>query len=324
MYRYYLMLVFVISGMPLSASDFGVTGLIDIPTARMSADGTMTTTAASQARSKSYAITYQATPWFEGTFRYTGLNDFTFSYWDRNYEAKVRLWQEQDFLPQVAIGIRDLVGTGFYGSEYLVASKAMGDFDFTLGMGWGRLAGNGNINNPLINFGEQFAFRQRSVDSGGGGGGRLSGGIFFSGPKVGFFGGINYQPDSLPVSLMVEYNPDQYDNEVSEGQVRPKSPWSAAVKWDAVPGVSLSLSRQHDQEWGIELSAALDTKTLTPRRRTPVFMSSLDMAPQDLPPQLNSRDWYDMLLFDVERSGLLLLEASINPSSHTAILGNGQ
>jgi hypothetical protein len=328
MYRHYLMLVFAIYGMPLLASDFGVIGLIDIPTARMSADGTITTTAASQARTKSYAITYQATPWLEGSFRYTGFNDFTssFPYWDRNYEAKVRLWQEQDFLPQVAIGIRDLVGTGFYGSEYLVASKAVGDFDFTLGMGWGRLAGNGVISNPLINLGEQFAFRQRSVDSRGGGGGRLSDGIFFSGKKVGFFGGINYQPDSLPLSLMVEYNPDQYDGEVFGGQVRPKSPWSAAVKWDAVPGVSLSLSRQHDQEWGIELSAALDTKTLTPRRRAPVFMSSLDMAPQDLPPQLNSRDWYDMLLFDVERSGLLLLEASINPSSHTAILvmGNDQ
>ncbi len=50
------------------------------------------------------------------------------------------------------------------------------------------------------------------------------------------------------------------------------------------------------------------------------------MAPQDLPPQLNPQDWYDTLLYDVERSGLLLLEASIEPSSSTAILvmGNNQ
>ena len=47
------------------------------------------------------------------------------------------------------------------------------------------------------------------------------------------------------------------------------------------------------------------------------------MAPQDLPSQLNRRDWYDMLLYDVERSGLLLLEASIEPSSHTAVLVMG-
>jgi hypothetical protein len=50
------------------ASDFGTTGLIDIPTARMSSDGALTTTAAIQSRTKAYAITYQATPWLEGTF----------------------------------------------------------------------------------------------------------------------------------------------------------------------------------------------------------------------------------------------------------------
>ena len=44
------------------------------------------------------------------------------------------------------------------------------------------------------------------------------------------------------------------------------------------------------------------------------------MAPQDLPPQINPRDWYDTLLYDVERSGLLLLEASIEDNSHTAVL----
>jgi len=316
-----LILLFAIYGMPLSASDFGVTGLIDTPTARMSADGTLTTTAAIQSRTKSYSITYQATPWLEGTFRYTGFNRAIYSY-DRNYEAKVRLWQEQDYLPQVAVGIRDLVGTGLWGSEYLVASKAVGDFDFTLGLGWGRLAGNGDISNPLIQLSDRFAVRETDVGLGG----ELSSGTFFSGKKAGFFGGVQYQPDSLPVSLMLEYNPDQYDFEVRQGGLRPKSPWSAAIKWDALPGVSLSLSRQHEQEWGIELSAALDTKSLTPRRPTPIFISSLDMAPQDLPSQLTFRDWYDTLLFDVERSGLFLLEASIEPASHTAILvmGNDQ
>jgi hypothetical protein len=189
-------------------------------------------------------------------------------------------------------------------------------------MGWGRLAGNGDINNPLIQLSDRFAERQTDVGLGG----ELSSGAFFSGKKAGFFGGAAYQFDSLPVSLMLEYNPDQYEKEVSVGGLKPKSPWTAAVKWQALPGVSLSLSRQHEQEWGIELSAALDSKSLTPRRPAPIFTSSLDMAPQDLPPQLNPQDWYDTLLYDVERSGLLLLEASIEPSSSTAILvmGNNQ
>ena len=132
---------------PSMASDFGTTGLIDIPTARMSSDGTLTTTAAIQSRTSSYAITYQPMPWLEATFRYTGYNDFFF--YDRNYEAKLKLWSEDDFLPQVAVGIRDMVGTGFAGAEYIVASKEVGGFDVTVGMGWGRLAGNGDFENPM-------------------------------------------------------------------------------------------------------------------------------------------------------------------------------
>jgi len=318
MNRLALPLLCVCIAVPSMASDFGTTGLIDIPTARMSVDGTLTTTAAIQSRTKSYSITYQATPWIEGTFRYTGFNRTVHSY-DRNYEVKIRLWEEQEYLPQVAVGIRDLVGTGAWGSEYLVASKEVGDFDFTFGLGWGRLAGTGDFNNPLIHLSDFFSSRANNT----GRGGQLSTDMFFSGEKVGFFGGLSYQPSALPVSVMLEYNPDQYGFDVENGGVKPKSPWTAAVKWQATAGVSLSLSRQHEEDWGIELSAALDTKSLPPRRPTPIFTSSLDMAPQNLPPQINPRDWYDALLYDVERSGLLLLEASIEPSSHTTVLVMG-
>jgi hypothetical protein len=146
-------------------SNYGTTGLFDIPTARMAADGTFTTTAAISSRTNSYAITYQATPWLEGTFRYTGFNDFF--YWDRNYEAKVRLWEERGYLPQVAVGIRDIVGTGIAGTEYLVASKSFDNFDLTLGVGWGRLAGKGVISNPLKVISSNFASREFDFGKGG-------------------------------------------------------------------------------------------------------------------------------------------------------------
>ena len=310
---------------PSMASDFGTTGLIDIPTARMSSDGTLTTTAAIQSRTNSYAITYQATPWLETTFRYTGNNDF--KYWDRNYEAKLRLWSEQNYLPQVAIGIRDLVGTGVYGSEYAVASKTVGDFDFTLGVGWGRLAGNGRFKNPMRYLSASFSERNLSKDfkfSSNNIGSEFASKTYFRGEEIGIFGGIHYQPDALPVSLMLEYNPDQYDFEVIQGGLRPKSAWSAAVKWDALPGVSLSLSHQHEQEWGVELSAALDTKSLPVKPSNRVFRSSLDYPVDELPAGINQSSWYDTLLFDVERSGILLLEATVDEISHSAtiVMGN--
>ena len=308
-----LFTLWVIS-MPLAASDFGTTGLVDIPTARMSADGTFTTTAAIQSRTNSYAITYQATPWLEGTFRYTGFNNVF--YWDRNYEAKVRLWEEQELLPQVAIGIRDLVGTGVWGAEYLVASKKYGNLDVTVGLGWGRLAGDGDFSNPLTQVGDSFEVRPGFEGKGG----ELSTDIFFSGKKVGIFGGASYELESLPLSLMLEYNPDQYDWDVSRGGLAPKSPISAAVKWDALPGVSLTFSRQHNEEWGIELSAALDSKSLPPRPPRKLFRSSLDYAADELPAGIDANSWYDTLLYDVERSDLLLLEATVDELTRTATL----
>lgn len=302
----------------LSASDFGTTGLIDIPTARMAMDGTLTATAATQSMTNAYAVTYQITPWLEGTFRYTGWNDFF--YYDRNYEAKALLFKESDYFPQVAIGIRDVVGTGVYGAEYLVASKTFGDLDVTLGMGWGRLAGKGHFKNPLTQLSDSYS--QRNNDSGLGG--EVSTNLFFRGEQVGLFGGAQYTLSDLPLSILVEYNPDQYDWERRGGVSRPKSPVSAALVWNALPGVTLSLSRQHNQEWGLSISAALDTKARIPTKAPPAFVSSVDIPATQLPTQLNKDSWYDMLLYDVERSGLILVAGSVDDESRkaTLVIGN--
>ena len=50
---------------PVQGSDYGSTGLIDIPSARMQADATLTATAAFDESADSYSLTYQATPWLE-------------------------------------------------------------------------------------------------------------------------------------------------------------------------------------------------------------------------------------------------------------------
>ena len=187
------------------ASDYGTTGLIDIPTARFDEDGVFAVGASIDERHRQFSITYQATPWLQGTFRYTGFDEFF--YWDRNYEFKARLWEEELYLPQVAVGIRDIVGTGVFGSEYVVASKQIGNTDITLGVGWGRLAGKGLVSNPLKQIDDRFSVR--SSDTGLGG--EFSFGDFFSGKEVGIFGGVSHAFESMPVTAMLEYNPDQYD-----------------------------------------------------------------------------------------------------------------
>lgn len=315
----WLILAFAILSNYGHSSDFGVVGLIDLPSARMSQDGNLTATAAIQSRTNSYSITYQATPWLEGTFRYTGFNDNSYTY-DRNYEAKVLLWSEGYYRPQLAVGIRDLVGTGLWGSEYLVASKKVNKFDVTLGMGWGRLAGDGLMKNPFTYLADSFLERTQNVGLGG----ELSIDTFFSGKQVGIFGGLLYKFDRIPASLMMEYNPDKYVFEVSKGGLKPSSPISFAINWEPSPVLSVTLSNQHLQEWGIELSAKMDTKALPAKPTYPVYRSSLDLDASDLPSGLNQSQWYDTLLFDAERSGLLLLEATLDEkkSKATIVMGN--
>lgn len=311
-------LLFALIAIPSFASDYGTSGLIDTPTARMAPDGTLTVTAATQSRTNSYAITYQATPRLETTFRYTGYNDY-FTY-DRNYEAKIKLWSENDYLPQAAIGIRDIVGTGVESAEYFVASKNFGNFDVSLGMGWGRLAGNGAFKNPLSLFSDKFENRPKF----NGEIGSLSTYQFFRGEKAGLFGGVSYQLPKMPITAIIEYNPDQYDIDFMRGVARPKSPISSAVRWNPSNGISLTLSHQHKQEWGFELSAALDTISLPAKPKTRLFRSSLDYQVHELPAGINKFNWYDTLLYDVERSGILLIEATVDEKSKsgTIVMGN--
>jgi hypothetical protein len=299
-------------------SDYGTTGIIDIPTARFDADGTFAAAASTDERHKQFSITYQATPWLQGTFRYTGFNDFF--YWDRNYEVKARLWEEEQYLPQVAVGIRDMVGTGVFGSEYVVASKQIGNTDVTLGVGWGRLAGKGLVSNPLKQIDDRFAVRSSETGLGG----EFSFGDFFSGPEVGVFGGVSHTFESLHLTAMLEYNPDQYDWDASRGGGRPTSPWSAGLTWHAVPGLDLRLSLQHGDEVGIGFRSYLDSKNEPPRRQADRFISSYYLSQSDLPPQINKDKWYARLLYDVERSGLLLIEGTISPDQNHAklVIGN--
>ena len=153
-----LQLIILLSGSALLslsqaslASDFGGLGLIKIPTARMAGDGELRATISREDVADIYNITYQATPWLEATFRYSIFNPRNFSYSsDLGLEivvTKLRLvfLRERAWLPEVAVGVRDILGTGVWEGEYAVASKELGSFDISVGMGWGRLAARGSI-----------------------------------------------------------------------------------------------------------------------------------------------------------------------------------
>ena len=107
---------------------------------------------------------------------------------DRSFDAKFRLSHETEYVPEIALGLQDFLGTGIYSAEYLVGSKRLGAFDLTLGMGWGRLGSRGTFENPFGVLSNSFLTRSR--DFGSGGVPLLK--SFFHGPDLGIFGGIEY------------------------------------------------------------------------------------------------------------------------------------
>ncbi len=115
-----------------------------------------------------HSASVQLFPWLETTLRYTDVRTRQYSsveafsgdqtYKDKAFDLKLRLWEESYWLPQVAIGARDIGGTGLFDAEYLVASKAWGPFDFTLGLGWGYLGTSGNVKNPLCSASDKYCY----------------------------------------------------------------------------------------------------------------------------------------------------------------------
>ena len=168
-----------------------------------------------------YNSTYQATPWLETTFRYTIFNPdnpvrnskcISIDANDRSYAAKIKLFNEGKYLPQIALGIRDILGTGAWNGEYIVASKQINQFDFSVGLGWGRLAERDSFSNPFGLINDHFKER-------GSGGGikvvklRLS--SFFTGKDAGLFGGFSYQLPKYNLTFLAEYNSDAYEREIA-------------------------------------------------------------------------------------------------------------
>ncbi len=215
-----------------SQSDFGGAGLMQTPTARMAKEGEFSLNARDNDQYRYYSASLQLLSWLETTVRYTdvrtrrysGVEDFSGnqSYKDKAFDLKLRLWQESYWLPEVAVGSRDLGGTGLFDSEYLVASKAWGPFDFTLGLGWGYLGSSGTVKNPFCSYSDSYCSR-----TGGGTAGAVNGSQLFHGPAA-LFGGVEYQTPWQPLRLKLEYEGNDYQDDFA-GRLEQRSKVNAGA-----------------------------------------------------------------------------------------------
>ena len=202
-----------------SFSNYGTLGLIQNPNARFLDEGSL---GFSWSHNEPYLrgslIAYPFS-WLEVSYQYADINNQLYSQFkefsgsqslkDKSFDAKVRLIKESHLLPQIAVGFRDLAGTGLFSSEFIVASKNLSkNIDLTMGIGWGILSGQ-SIQNPLLEISDRFATRNDTLGQGG----KLNIDDYFSG-SAGYFFGIEYFiPKFKGMRIKLEYDGTNYNIE---------------------------------------------------------------------------------------------------------------
>lgn len=199
-----------------SQMNHGGVGLIQMPTARVNDAGSFSLNYQDSEEYRFWSASLQLFPWLETTVRYTDVRTRLYSddpgfsgnqtLKDKGIDVKLRLWQESEYLPNVALGFRDFGGTGFFESEFIAASKRIGPFDLHLGIGWGYLGSSGNINNPFCQLKNSYCDRPLGFS---GLGGKIDYQRFFKGPAA-LYGGIEYQTPWTPLRLKLEYDGNNY------------------------------------------------------------------------------------------------------------------
>ncbi|MFM9969237.1 MAG: YjbH domain-containing protein [Burkholderiales bacterium] len=251
----------------VTANDWGVIGLLQTPTARMAEAG--------EARFH-YSRVYpyerlntllQPLDWLEAGFRYTDIKNRLYgpaalsgdqTYKDKSVDFKVRLFKETAIWPQLAVGITDIGGTGLFSSEYLVANKRFGNFDWSLGIGWGNLGSSGNIRNPLSLLGPSFNTRT-ATNTNAATGGSVNSGSFFRGTSA-LFGGVQYHTPWDKWLFKAEYDGNNYQNEPQANNQTQKTPINFGVvyRYGAGLDISAAVERGNMLMLGLTFHAALN------------------------------------------------------------------
>ena len=167
------------------------------------------------------------------------------NYKDKAIDLKYRFFHEGKYMPALAIGFMDPHGTRIYSSQYIVASRQIYPFDFTLGFGNGRFG-----DKPLPNQGEGVKLEMFTDMK-----------DWFSDSQV--FWGVQFAP-SDKFALMFEYSPIKYHEQTRDpaqdkyfkGPVPSK--YNFGLRYKPAKWSEFDLTYQRGNEIGFNVSMAFD------------------------------------------------------------------
>ncbi len=114
---------------------------------------------------------------------------------------------QNQHLPNLAIGLDDFAGTGFFSREYIVSSLKVNKIKGSLGIGWGKFASQDTFKNPFTAISDRFAYRTTNTESG-----TPAFNEWFRG-NASLFGGIEYSFSKINgLKLKIEYDPFNYND----------------------------------------------------------------------------------------------------------------
>ncbi|NKX43832.1 YjbH domain-containing protein [Roseicyclus persicicus] len=257
---------------------YGLPGLMDMPSAGAMPDGNLATTVVHFADQTRGTLSFQVLPRVTATLRYSVIGGFFTPdasppaqefYFDRSFDLHWLAIPEGGWWPAVAVGIRDVVGTGIYGGEYVVATRHFGADDqlaVTAGIGWGRLGQR----SPL---GQPFGPRP-PIDIGLGG--NVDFDQFFRGDAA-LFGGIEWQATDR-LRVQVEYSSDLYLAEAADGLLSVESPINIGATYRLGRNATIGAHYLYGNTFGLSYSLLID-----PRR--PAANSLVTAAPNPVAPR---------------------------------------
>lgn len=239
-------------------NNFGLPGLIDLPSAGRLPDGELVLTQQLHESLARSGMSFQILPRLGVAFRYSGHGKNGAeangrSNHDRSFDAHLNLREESAYLPSLALGLRDFIGTGWYSSEYIVGTKTFGNIAVTGGLGFGRLAGRNSYDNPFSVFSDQFKIRDANAVGRGGTLGTIN---WFQGDAAPF-GGITYRYNR-DLTLAAEYTSDLMRTESRYLNV--DSPWNMGAQYRLNDTVSLSAQYLHGSTVSLGANIILNPK----------------------------------------------------------------
>ena len=252
-----------------SYNNHGVIGLINMPTARFYNESSYGFTLYSGEPDQKITMTSNPFNWLEASFFYTNINNKPYcnvdddpvcdqDYKDKGFNFKLQL-KEEGVLPAFAIGINDIAGTGFYSSEYIVASYGINKTDFHFGLGWGNLNGsNKSFDNPLGKINDNFYDRSKIIEDQGG---QFQPSRYFSGETTSPFFGLTHAINDKYL-LKIEY-----DTTVTPGSVgydEPKQDFSFGIDFNLSKNFTIGISSERGNFTSLRFTYKNDPKASLP------------------------------------------------------------